>query len=65
MKYKYVRRVWLLIVVCIFRVYEDDCDNEDDREGGFGEEWVFWCKLIVDEFKKWCKVEIIIIINVV
>lgn len=34
------------------KVYEDDYDDEDDREGGSGEERAFRCKLIADEFKK-------------
>lgn len=51
-----MRRVQLLTVVCISRVYEDDYDDEDDREGGSGEERAFRNKLIADEFKKRRKV---------
>lgn len=55
----------MLTVVYISRVYEDDYDNEEDKEGGSGEERAFRCKLIADEFKKRRKVEITIIINAV
>ena len=61
LKYNYIRRAQLLAIVCIFRVYEDDYDDEDDREGGSGEERAFRNKLIAHEFKKRRKVGITLI----
>ena len=61
LKCKHIKEIEILSVVCNFRAYEDDEDNEDDREGGSGEERAFRCKLIADEFKKRRKVGITII----
>lgn len=40
----------------IFRVFEDEDNDDDSGVGVSEEECVFWCKLIVDEFRKCCRV---------